>query len=172
MPRERGRCRRRWVGAGGAGEAGLWDRVAGEARAATALDHPGLVRLDDVVVEDGVVYVATELVDALPLDELVARDGPLPPRRAAELGLELLKTLEAAHAAGLPHLDLRPGCVLVTADGHARLAGIGLATLRTAPESEPPTSAFLAPEQVRGGPAGPPADLWSPGDDPVPCGRG
>jgi serine/threonine protein kinase len=172
MPRERGRCRRRWVGAGGAGEAGLWDRVAGEARAATALDHPGLVRLDDVVVEDGVVYVATELVDALTLDELIARHGPLPVRRVAQLGLELLDALEAAHAAGLPHLDLRPGCVLVTADGHARLACIGLATLRTAPESEPPTSAFLAPEQVRGGPAGPPADLWSPGDDPVPCGRG
>ena len=150
-------------GSGGRGEGGLWDRVGAEVRAATALDHPGLVRLDDVVVEDGVVYVATELVDALTLDELIARHGPLPVRRVAQLGLDLLDALEAAHAAGLPHLDLRPGCVLVTADGRARLAGIGLATLRTAPETEPPTSAFLAPEQVRGDPAGPPADLWSLG---------
>src|SRR4029450_9083595 len=136
------------------------------ARAAPALDHPGLVRLDDVVVEDGVVYVATELVDARTLDELIARHGPLPVHRVAQLGLELLDALEAAHAAGLPHLDLRAGGGLVTAAGPPRpppLAGIGLATLRTAPETEPPTSAFLAPEQVRGDPAGPAAALWSPG---------
>ncbi|HJU03459.1 MAG TPA: serine/threonine protein kinase, partial [Actinomycetes bacterium] len=96
------------------GRSGLWDRVATETRAAASLDHPGLVGLDDVVVEDGVVYVATELVDAaLTLDELVARHGPLPVRRVAQLGLELLDALEAAHAAGLAHLDLRPGNVLV-----------------------------------------------------------
>ena len=116
-----------------------------------------------MVVEDGVVYVATELLDALTLDELIARHGPLPVRRVAQLGLELLDALEAAHAAGLPHLDLRPACVLVTADGQARLAGIGLATLRTAPEADPPTTAFLAPEQVRGDTAGRAADLWSLG---------
>ena len=150
-------------GPGGGGQAGLWDRVAAEARTAAAIDHPGLIRLEDVVVEDGVVYVVTELLDALTLDELIARHGPLPVRRVAQLGLELLDALEAAHAAGLPHLDLRPGCVLVTADGRARLAGIGLAALRAAPGADPGTTAFLAPEQVRGDPAGPPADLWSLG---------
>jgi len=144
-------------------QAALWDRVAAEARAAAALDHPALVRLDDVVVEDGVVYVASELVDALPLDELVARDSPLPARRAAELGLELLDALEAAHAAGLPHLDLRPANLLVAADGHVRLAGLGLATLRTAPGADRAVTAFLAPEQVRGDTAGPAADLWALG---------
>jgi eukaryotic-like serine/threonine-protein kinase len=123
----------------------------------------GLVRLDDVVVEDGVLYVVTELLEARTLDELIARHGPLSVRRVAQLGLELLDALEAAHAAGLPHLDLRPGCVLVTADGRARLAGIGLAALRAAPGADPGTTAFLAPEQVRGDPAGPPADLWSLG---------
>jgi hypothetical protein len=148
---------------GGREQADLWDRVAAEARTAAVLDYPGLLRLDDVVVEDGVVYVATELLDALTLDELIARHGPLPVRRVAQLGLELLDAIEAAHAAGLPHLDLRPACVLMTADGHAHLAGIGLATLRTAPEADPPTTAFLAPEQVRGDTAGPAADLWSLG---------
>ena len=143
--------------------ADLWDRVAAEVRAAAALDHPGLIRLEDVVVEDGVVYVVSELADALTLDELIARHGPLPVRRVAQLGLELLDALEAAHAAGLVHLDLRPGCVLVTADGRARLAGIGLAALRTDPGAEPGTTAFLAPEQVRGDAAGPGADLWSLG---------
>ena len=133
------------------------------ARTAASLDHPGLVRLEDVVVEDGVVYVASELVDALTLDELIARHGPLPVRRVAQLGLELLDALEAAHTAGLAHLDLRPGCVLVAADGRTRLAGVGLATLRTGPGVERATTAFLAPEQVRGDPAGPPADLWALG---------
>ena len=144
-------------------QAALWGRVAAEARAAASLDHPALVRLDDVVVDDGVVYVASELVDALPLNELVARNGPLPPRRAAELGLELLDTLEAAHGAGLPHLDLRPANVLVAADGHVRLAGLGLTTLRTAPGADRATIAFLAPEQVRGDTPGPAADLWALG---------
>ena len=130
-------------------------------RTAASLDHPGLVGLHDVVVQDGVVYVATELVDALTLDELIARHGPLPVRRVAQLGLELLDALEAAHTAGLAHLDLRPGCVLVAADGRARLAGVGLATLRTDPGVERATTAFLAPEQVRGDPAGPPTDLWA-----------
>jgi eukaryotic-like serine/threonine-protein kinase len=147
----------------GRGYPELWDRVAAEVRAAAALDHPGLIRLEDVVVEDGVVYVVSELADALTLDELIAGHGPLPVRRVAQLGLELLDALEAAHAAGLVHLDLRPGCVLVTADGRARLAGIGLAALRAAPGAEPGTTAFLAPEQVRGDAAGPATDLWSLG---------
>ncbi|HET8788479.1 MAG TPA: protein kinase, partial [Actinomycetes bacterium] len=119
-----------------AGQAARWQRVADEARAAAALDHPGLVRLDDVVVEDGVVYVASELVGARTLNELIARHGPLPVRRVARLGLELLDALEAAHAAGLAHLDLRPACVLVTADGGARLAGVGLGTLRGTPGAD------------------------------------
>ena len=161
--RQPGRAEPGGADAGGRGQAGLWDRVADEARTAAAIDHPGLIRLEDVVVEDGLVYVVTEPLDALTLDELIARHGPLPVRRVAQLGLELLDALEAAHAAGLPHLDLGPGCVLVTAEGRARLAGIGLAALRAAPGADPGTTAFLAPEQLRGDPAGPPADLWSLG---------
>jgi eukaryotic-like serine/threonine-protein kinase len=146
-------------------QAAWWERVAAEARAAAALDHAGVVRLDDVVVEDGLVYVATELVDGLTLEELVARHGPLPVRRVAQLGLELLDALEAAHGAGLVHLDLRPATVLVTADGHPRLAGVGLATLRgqLRATSEGATTAFLAPEQIRADPAGPATDLWALG---------
>jgi eukaryotic-like serine/threonine-protein kinase len=148
------------------GQSALWDRVATETRAAASLEHPGLVALDDVVVDGGVVYVATELVDAaLTLDELVARHGPLPVRRVAQLGLELLDALGATHAAGLVHLDLRPANVLVTADGRARLAGVGLSTLRRdlGAEFPPADRVYLAPEQFRGDPAGPPADLWSLG---------
>jgi hypothetical protein len=150
----------------GPGWAGVWERVAREVRTAHGLlGHPGVVGLHDVVAEDGRVYVATEPVEALTLDELVSRHGPLPVRRVAQIGLEVLDALEAAHAAGLAHLDLRPGSVLVAADGRARVAGLGLATLRTDPSLglAGATAAYLAPEQARGDPAGPPADLWALG---------
>jgi len=146
--------------------AGLWERVAGEVRTAHGLlGHPGVVGLHDVVAEDGRVYVATELVEALTLDELVSRHGPLPVRRVAQIGLDVLEALEAAHGAGLAHLDLRPGNVLITGDGRARVAGLGLAALRTDRSLglAGATTAYLAPEQARGDPAGPPADLWALG---------
>jgi serine/threonine protein kinase len=150
----------------GPGWAEVWERVAGEVRAAHGLlGHPGVVGLHDVVAEAGRVYVATEVVEALSLDELVSRHGPLPVRRVAQIGLEVLDALEAAHAAGLAHLDLRPGNVLIAADGRARVAGLGLATLRTDHTLglAGSTAAYLAPEQARGDPAGPPADLWALG---------
>ena len=142
---------------GGPGQAALWERVAAEARTAASLTAPALVPLEDVVVEDGVVFVASELVDALTLDELVARRGPLPARRVAQLGLELLDALEAVHAAGLAHLDLRPANVLITPGGRARLAGAGLATLRAElrPGSERPATAFLAPNSSEATPRAP-----------------
>jgi serine/threonine protein kinase len=150
----------------GPGWAEVWERAAREVRTAHGLlGHPGVVALVDVVAEEGRVYVASEPVEALTLDELVSRHGPLPVRRVAQIGLDVLDALEAAHAAGLAHLGLRPGNVLVTADGRARVAGLGLATLRTDPSLglAGVTTAYLAPEQARGDPAGPPADLWALG---------
>jgi hypothetical protein len=149
-----------------AGWAARWGRVVQEVRTAHGLlGHPGVVGLHDVVAEDGRVYVATELVEALTLDELVSRHGALPVRRVAQIGLDVLDALEAAHAAGLAHLDLRPGNVLVTGDGRTRVAGLGLAALRTDRSLglAGATAAYLAPEQARGDPAGPPADLWALG---------
>jgi eukaryotic-like serine/threonine-protein kinase len=143
-----------------------WERVVREVRAAHGLlGHPGVVGLLDVVAEEGRVYVATEPVEALTVDELVSRHGPLPVRRVAQIGLDVLDALEAAHGAGLAHLDLRPGNVLIGADGRARVAGLGLAALRADGSLglAGATTAYLAPEQARGDPAGPPADLWALG---------
>jgi eukaryotic-like serine/threonine-protein kinase len=143
-----------------------WERVGREVRAAQRLlGHPGVVGLYDVVAEDGRVFVATELVEGLTVDELVSRHGPLPVRRVAQIGLEVLDALEAAHAAGLTHLGLQPGKVLIAGDGRVRVAGFGLATLRgdPSPDRSEATTAYLAPEQARGDPAGPPADLWALG---------
>jgi hypothetical protein len=144
---------------------GTWERVSEEVRAAhRLLGHPGVVGLLDVVAEDGRVYVATEPVEALTLDELVSRHGPLPVRRVAQIGLGVLDALEAAHGAGLAHLGLQPGSVLIAGDGRVRVAGFGLAALRADRSlGLEAVSAYLAPEQARGDPAGPPADLWALG---------
>jgi serine/threonine protein kinase len=153
------------AGMGDAEWAELWTQVTRQVRAAAGLGHPGMVGLRDVVAENGRVYVATELLEALTLDELVAKHGPLPSKRVAQIGLDVLDVLEASHAAGLAHLDLRPGNVLVAADGRARLAGLGLAALRGDRRLGPAGAGgpYLAPEQARGDPAGPPADLWALG---------
>ncbi len=136
-----------------------WSRIVEGARTAALIDHPGALRLHDVLLDGERLYVVTELVEALSLDELLERHGRLPPRRVARIGLDVLDVLEAVHRAGFAHLDLQPASVLVTTGGAARVAGIGLAAV--APPVRPmPVS---APEQLRGDPAGPPADLWALG---------
>jgi hypothetical protein len=136
-----------------------WSRIVEGARKAALIDHPGALTLHDVLLDGDRLYVVTELVEALSLEELLERHGRLAPRRVARIGLDALDVLEAVHRAGFAHLDLQPASVLVTADGAARVAGIGLAAV--APPARP--IPVPAPEQVRGEPAGPPADLWALG---------
>jgi serine/threonine protein kinase len=139
--------------------AARWSRIVEGARTAALIDHPGALTLHDVLLDGDRLYVVTELVEALGLDELLERHGRLPPRRVAGIGLDVLDVLEAVHRAGFTHLDLQPASVLVTTDGAAHLAGLGLAAV--APPARP--APVPAPEQVRGAPVGPPADLWALG---------
>jgi eukaryotic-like serine/threonine-protein kinase len=136
-----------------------WSRIVQAAQAAAGLEHPGVVRLLDVLLDDQRYFVVTELTDGLPLSELLDRHGQLPWRRVARIGLEVLEVLESAHRAGVAHLDLQPAHVLVAPDGAVKLAGFGLAPV--VPPSRP--APVPAPEQLRGEPAGPPADLWALG---------
>lgn len=136
-----------------------WSRIVQAAQAAAGLEHPGVVRLLDVLLDDQRYFVVTELTDGLPLSELLDRHGQLPWRRVARIGLEVLEVLESAHRAGVAHLDLQPAHVLVAPDGAVKLAGLGLAPV--VPPSRPVP--VPAPEQLRGEPAGPPADLWALG---------
>ncbi len=137
-----------------------WPPLAQGARTAAAFHHPGALTLHDVLLHDERFYVVSELVEGLTLDELVRRHGCLPPQRVARIGLDLLEVLEAAHQAGLIHLDLQPVHVLIGQDGRTRLGGLGLAALR---RGQAAASSFLSPEQARGEPAGPAADLWGLG---------
>ncbi|HVL03861.1 MAG TPA: serine/threonine-protein kinase, partial [Acidimicrobiales bacterium] len=146
----------------------LRTRVLREARTAARIDHPSSVRVFDVLEDGDRIHVVMELVAAPTLESLVARDGPLEPARAAALGLGLLGALDAAHAAGIVHRDVKPANVMMLEDGGVKLADFGIASAKddtriTAAGLVLGTPSYMAPEQAEGRTAGPPADLWSLG---------
>src|SRR5215472_4068501 len=145
-----------------------YERTLREARTAARLSHPGVVTVFDVIEEDGSPWIVMELVRARPLDQVIAEDGPLPPARAAQLGLGLLDALSAAHAAGVLHRDVKPSNVLISPDGKAVLTDFGIAMIQGDPGLTQAgmvvgTPGFSPPERVRGGPATRASDLWSLG---------
>ncbi|MCW2573447.1 MAG: putative serine/threonine protein kinase [Frankiales bacterium] len=146
----------------------LRERTRREARAAARLDHPSAVTVYDVAEEDGVPFLVMELVEARTLAEVVRSDGPLSPRRTAELGLAVLGALEAAHEQGIVHRDVKPGNVLLRADGRVVLTDFGIATFSgdssiTSTGLLLGSPSYIAPERARGEVPGPPSDLWSLG---------
>jgi hypothetical protein len=142
--------------------------VLGEAGAVARLNHPGVVTVFDVVADHDGSFIVTELVQAPTLAELVGAEGPLPPRRVAEIGAELASVLEAAHSAAIVHRDVKPANVRVRPDGTVRLDGFGVTPLPGVPQLAATALAigspsYVAPEQARGMPSGPAADLWALG---------
>ncbi|GAA3955832.1 serine/threonine-protein kinase [Actinoplanes auranticolor] len=136
-----------------------------EARAAARLEHPGVVGVYDVVWRPDRSWIVMEYVESRSL-AAVLREGPLPHREAARIGLGVLAALRAAHGAGVLHRDVKPHNVLLATDGRVVLTDFGLATIRGAePGSEPLLGSphFVAPERLSGGDAGEAADLWSLG---------
>jgi hypothetical protein len=169
------------VGPPGAGRVALRERALREARAAARLNHPGVVTLHDVVEADDRLFLVMELVEAPTLRDLVDGSGPVGRAAAARVGLELVDALDAAHRAGIVHHDVKPANVMVTADGRAKLADFGIASLQDDTQrtltgvaaagrgaDRTMTAAFgslpyVAPEQASGQRAGPAADLWALG---------
>ena len=129
-------------------------RFEQEARAVASLNHAGIVALYDIGVEDGVVYMVTELVDGTTLRDA----GQLPPRKVQSLAVEIAEALAAAHAKGITHRDIKPENIMVTRDGHAKILDFGLAKGSVAAGNETETAAgtvmgtagYMSPEQARG----------------------
>ncbi|MCW2913309.1 MAG: serine/threonine protein kinase, partial [Actinomycetia bacterium] len=151
-----------------AGQAARRDRMLREARAAAQLNHPGAITIHDVVLDGGEIFIVMELVEAPSLQELIERDGPLPSARVAVIGLRMLDVLEEAHRIGVIHRDVKPANVLVLPRDQVKLSDFGIAHL----EGDPTLTAtgmmmgspsYMAPEQIRGEPASPSADLWGLG---------
>ncbi|GLW97651.1 serine/threonine-protein kinase [Microtetraspora sp. NBRC 16547] len=145
----------------------LCARTEREGRATAMVAHPSVITLFDVVTEDDRPWIVMELLRAQSLEELVRREGPLPPQRVAEIGRQVLGALRAVHAKGILHRDVKPSNVLVT-DDRAVLTDFGLAALEgdvsiTQAGIVLGSAGYIAPERVLGAKASPAADLWSLG---------
>ncbi len=142
-------------------------RVMREAQTAARLSHPCAVTVFDVVQEDGHTFIVMELVDSPSLDELVKANGPLPPQRVAEIGLDVLSALQVAHQQGITHRDVKPGNVMIP-DGKAKLADFGIASVKGDPKLTATglilgSPSYMAPEQASQDTSGPESDLWALG---------
>jgi len=148
----------------------LWERAVREARNAARIRHPNAVTMYNVIPPssaDDAAYLIMEFVDGPTLADLIERHGPLPAPWVEAIGLQLLDVLGTAHAFGIVHRDVKPGNILLTQDGQAKLTDFGIAhfigDLRLTTDGVVGTRAYLAPELQRPGPITPAADLWSLG---------
>ncbi|WP_233515487.1 serine/threonine-protein kinase [Marinitenerispora sediminis] len=146
----------------------LLRRTTREARVAARLTHPNVVTVLDVANEDGRPWIVMELVVARTLAEIIQLAGPLPYQRVAEIGLQLISALKAAHDEGIIHRDVKPENVMISEDGRVVLTDFGLAAWTG--ESALTTSgriigspSYIPPERAKAGPVGPASDLWSLG---------
>jgi serine/threonine protein kinase/tetratricopeptide (TPR) repeat protein len=134
-------------------------RLRREAEAAAKLNHPGIVPIYEVGERDGTNYFSMRFVEGDRLDELV-NHGPVSPRRAAELIAKVARTVHYAHEHGILHRDVKPGNILLDADGEPHLTDFGLARLVehgstvTGSMEIMGTPSYMAPEQAVGNNAG------------------
>jgi eukaryotic-like serine/threonine-protein kinase len=151
-----------------AGDATFRDRFEREARLAGRLSHPNVVRVFDVGESEGRPFIVMEYVEGDTLADELLRGGPLPAVRAVELAMQICNGLEAAHASGLVHRDVKPRNLLLRPDGVLKIADFGIAraaesTRLTEIGTILGTAAYLAPEQAQGLEATAAADLYSVG---------
>src|SRR5438105_11173013 len=137
------------------GEADFRERFLRESQLAASLDHPSIVPVYDAGDEDGLLYIAMACVEGSDLKSLLADEGPLPVRRALRIAGQIGSALDAAHARGLVHRDVKPANILVAAEDRAYLSDFGVVkelasngTTRTG--SFVGTTEYSAPEQIEG----------------------
>jgi len=146
------------------------ERFVREAEAAGRLSHPGIVTIFDVgeEPETRAPYIVMEFVGGQSLDKLLSRgDHKLPVETALQLTLELAEALDCAHGQGVVHRDLKPANILLTEDGHAKIADFGVAKLNLANHTLAGrvlgTPAYMSPEQLNGEDVDGRSDLFSLG---------
>jgi serine/threonine-protein kinase len=150
-----------------AGDGRAAERLRREARAAGRLEHPSIARVLDLGEHDGRPYLVMELLEGESLATRIDRAGPMPPDEAARVVAAVADALEAAHAAGVVHRDVKPGNVFLTSAGEVKVLDFGIAwcahdaALTTGELLG--TAAYLAPERVLGHRATPAADIYALG---------
>lgn len=140
-------------------------RFQTEARAAARLQHPNVVATYDVGAAADQVFLVMELVDGKDLTALLRTAGPPSGKLVAELAVQGARGLEAAHRAGIVHRDIKPGNLLLAANGTLKITDFGIAKTAGAETTGLDvllgTAAYVSPEQVRGDSATPASDWYA-----------
>jgi serine/threonine protein kinase len=148
---------------------GQWgERMRREARLAAQLNHPNAVAIYDLVIVDEQPYVVMEYVPGDSLAQRIRLASQLAPEQAGRWIGQVAAALEAAHARGIVHRDVKPANILITPEDAAKLADFGIArSVQDVSQTQSGvmvgTPAFLAPEVARGGDPSPASDVWSLG---------
>jgi serine/threonine protein kinase/Tol biopolymer transport system component len=157
----------KFVSRGGAGTAGTVDRFIREARAASALNHPNVVTVHEVIRVGSSLAIVMELVEGEPLR---AKCGtPRPVDQLSLWGRQVAEALAAAHARGIVHRDIKPENVILRSDGYVKVLDFGLARIvntgnQTSSAGLPPgTLRYMSPEQASGDPATGASDVFALG---------
>ena len=156
-----------------AGDEALRRRFIREARAVAAVDHPHIIPVYEAGEADGVQFIAMRFVAGGTLQGVIRDSGALPPRRAATFISQVASALDAAHAEGLVHRDVKPGNILVDArrggPEHTYLTDFGIARAMLSAGTLTNAGQFLgtpdyaAPEQINGHPVDGRADQYALG---------
>jgi len=146
-----------------------------EARSSAALNHPNILAVYDMGMHQGAPYIVSELLRGKTLRECL-REGPIPPRRAADYAAQLAQGLVAAHEKGIVHRDLKPENIFITQEGRLKILDFGIAklispdtdersvttmTTQTRTGSVLGTVAYMSPEQLRCQPVDARSDIFS-----------
>ncbi len=148
------------------------ERFKRESRLAAQVEHPNVITVHHAGEERGQLYLTMRLVDGVDLRSLVEESGPLDPARAVRVLTGIAAGLDAAHARGLVHRDVKPANVLIEREGdteHVFLTDFGISRLAGSAESLTTTGEFfgsvdyVAPEQIEGEPLDPRTDVYALG---------
>jgi serine/threonine protein kinase len=150
------------------GDPGFLERFRAEARHAALVNHEGIASVFDYGEEAGSAFLVMELVPGEALSTILERDGSLSTDKTLDIVAQTSAALQAAHAAGLVHRDIKPGNLLITPDGRVKITDFGIARIAdqvplTATGQVMGTVQYLSPEQASGHPASPATDTYSLG---------
>ncbi|HEX3795484.1 MAG TPA: Stk1 family PASTA domain-containing Ser/Thr kinase [Acidimicrobiales bacterium] len=145
------------------------ERFRREAQAAANLSHPNIVPVFDWGEDNGAYFIVMEFIDGRPLSAVLRESGPLSGQQTATIGANVAAALAFAHRNGVVHRDVKPGNVLITADGTVKVTDFGIARAMNTEESLTQTgavmgtAAYFSPEQAEGHGVDSRSDIYSLG---------